>query len=282
MKQLLPAGANWSAFGIGAAHFPMVAQAVILGGHVRVGLEDNLYLAAASSRPATRRSSSAPCGSSATSAPRSPRPPRRARSSARLSGTDCAMSTARRDAAEADMTADAGRGVSAEVVVRAARQGAGADDRLAAQPGARAARAEARRAAALRDHARAAPDRARHPRLRAPLDVAPRMDARTSGWRSPPGSTRRRSPTSRRGCRPICRTTASGSSSRPPPLCSRPGALRKPLYARGVAILGETGARRARRHPRLLLPGRADPQRLRARPSRRFRAGARRRSDGEA
>ncbi len=45
MKNLVPAGANWSAFGVGAQHFPMAAQAVILGGHVRVGLEDNLYLA---------------------------------------------------------------------------------------------------------------------------------------------------------------------------------------------------------------------------------------------
>jgi uncharacterized protein (DUF849 family) len=44
MKQLVPPGANWSAFGIGSQQFPMVAQAVILGGHVRVGLEDNLYL----------------------------------------------------------------------------------------------------------------------------------------------------------------------------------------------------------------------------------------------
>lgn len=44
MKQLLPPGANWSAFGIASREFPMVAQAVILGGHVRVGLEDNLYL----------------------------------------------------------------------------------------------------------------------------------------------------------------------------------------------------------------------------------------------
>ncbi|MDR6759368.1 uncharacterized protein (DUF849 family) [Mycoplana sp. BE70] len=40
----LPPKAVWSAFGIGAAQFPMAAQAVILGGHVRVGLEDNLYL----------------------------------------------------------------------------------------------------------------------------------------------------------------------------------------------------------------------------------------------
>lgn len=45
MRQLLPAGSNWSAFGISAQHFPMVAQAAILGGHVRVGLEDSLYMA---------------------------------------------------------------------------------------------------------------------------------------------------------------------------------------------------------------------------------------------
>ena len=44
MKQLLPADAIWSAFGIARDEFAMVAQAVILGGHVRVGLEDNLYL----------------------------------------------------------------------------------------------------------------------------------------------------------------------------------------------------------------------------------------------
>jgi uncharacterized protein (DUF849 family) len=45
LKALVPAGAVWSAFGISRQQFPMVAQAVILGGHVRVGLEDNLYLA---------------------------------------------------------------------------------------------------------------------------------------------------------------------------------------------------------------------------------------------
>jgi len=44
LKQLVPAGGIWSAFGISRFQFPMVAQAVILGGHVRVGLEDNLYL----------------------------------------------------------------------------------------------------------------------------------------------------------------------------------------------------------------------------------------------
>ena len=44
MRSLLPEGATWSAFGIGRQQFPMVAEAVRLGGHVRVGLEDNLYL----------------------------------------------------------------------------------------------------------------------------------------------------------------------------------------------------------------------------------------------
>jgi uncharacterized protein (DUF849 family) len=44
MKSLLPDEATWSAFGIGRQQFPIVAEAVRLGGHVRVGLEDNLYL----------------------------------------------------------------------------------------------------------------------------------------------------------------------------------------------------------------------------------------------
>jgi uncharacterized protein (DUF849 family) len=45
MQRLLPAGATWFAFGVGPRQFPMVGQAVLLGGNVRVGLEDNLYLA---------------------------------------------------------------------------------------------------------------------------------------------------------------------------------------------------------------------------------------------
>ncbi len=40
----LPEGARWSAFGVGSSQFPMVAQSLILGGNVRVGLEDNLYI----------------------------------------------------------------------------------------------------------------------------------------------------------------------------------------------------------------------------------------------
>ena len=44
MKDNLPPGAIWAGFGIGRMQMPMVAQAVLLGGNVRVGLEDNLYL----------------------------------------------------------------------------------------------------------------------------------------------------------------------------------------------------------------------------------------------
>lgn len=44
MRGLLPAGCTWFAFGISLHQFPMAAQAVLLGGHVRVGMEDNLYL----------------------------------------------------------------------------------------------------------------------------------------------------------------------------------------------------------------------------------------------
>ena len=43
-RNLLPHGAIWSAFGIGRAEFPMVAQAWLYGGHVRVGMEDNIFL----------------------------------------------------------------------------------------------------------------------------------------------------------------------------------------------------------------------------------------------
>jgi len=44
MADMLPDGAEWAGFGISRMEMPMVAQAVLLGGHVRVGLEDNLYL----------------------------------------------------------------------------------------------------------------------------------------------------------------------------------------------------------------------------------------------
>jgi len=44
MRDLLPEGAIWASFGVSRFQFPMAALAVILGGHVRVGLEDNLYM----------------------------------------------------------------------------------------------------------------------------------------------------------------------------------------------------------------------------------------------
>ena len=44
MRSMLPKDSFWTGFGIGSQQFPMVAQAVLLGGHIRVGLEDNLYI----------------------------------------------------------------------------------------------------------------------------------------------------------------------------------------------------------------------------------------------
>ncbi len=44
LRSLAPADAEWAAFGIGPRQFPMVAMAAAAGGHVRVGLEDNLDL----------------------------------------------------------------------------------------------------------------------------------------------------------------------------------------------------------------------------------------------
>jgi uncharacterized protein (DUF849 family) len=44
MRNLLPANSPWFAFGISLHQFPMVAQTVLLGGHPRDGMEDNIYL----------------------------------------------------------------------------------------------------------------------------------------------------------------------------------------------------------------------------------------------
>ena len=44
MVNELPDGCNWAGFAIGRMEFPMVSQAAMLGGNIRVGLEDNLYL----------------------------------------------------------------------------------------------------------------------------------------------------------------------------------------------------------------------------------------------
>lgn len=44
MRDKLPKNAHWSAFGIGRMQMPVAIQSMLLGGNVRVGLEDNLYL----------------------------------------------------------------------------------------------------------------------------------------------------------------------------------------------------------------------------------------------
>lgn len=44
MIESLPSGATWTASGIGRHEFEMAAYAILLGGHVRVGMEDNIYL----------------------------------------------------------------------------------------------------------------------------------------------------------------------------------------------------------------------------------------------
>ncbi|MCE7010451.1 3-keto-5-aminohexanoate cleavage protein [Kibdelosporangium philippinense] len=44
MVHMLPADAQWASFAIGRDQLKWVAHSALLGGHVRVGLEDNLYL----------------------------------------------------------------------------------------------------------------------------------------------------------------------------------------------------------------------------------------------
>ncbi len=46
LKSLIPSGSTWSAFGIGKNHIPILLASIAMGGHVRVGLEDNLYFKA--------------------------------------------------------------------------------------------------------------------------------------------------------------------------------------------------------------------------------------------
>lgn len=40
---LLPKGSTWTVSGVGAAQLPLAVHAILMGGHVRVGLEDNIY-----------------------------------------------------------------------------------------------------------------------------------------------------------------------------------------------------------------------------------------------
>jgi 3-keto-5-aminohexanoate cleavage enzyme len=44
LSESIPAGSTWTVAGIGMAEIPLATAAIAMGGHVRVGLEDNLYL----------------------------------------------------------------------------------------------------------------------------------------------------------------------------------------------------------------------------------------------
>ena len=44
LSESIPPGSTWSVAGIGTAEIPLTTAAIIMGGHVRVGLEDNLYM----------------------------------------------------------------------------------------------------------------------------------------------------------------------------------------------------------------------------------------------
>ncbi|MFO8090930.1 MAG: 3-keto-5-aminohexanoate cleavage protein [Desulfatiglandaceae bacterium] len=44
MQRRLPSGAQWSALGVGPLQLPLNTHALLMGGHVRVGFEDNIYL----------------------------------------------------------------------------------------------------------------------------------------------------------------------------------------------------------------------------------------------
>ena len=43
MQEMIPETATWSIVGIGRANLPLSVQALVMGGHIRVGMEDNIY-----------------------------------------------------------------------------------------------------------------------------------------------------------------------------------------------------------------------------------------------
>lgn len=44
LKSLIPEGSTWSTFGVGKGAVPIMLTAIALGGHVRIGMEDNIFL----------------------------------------------------------------------------------------------------------------------------------------------------------------------------------------------------------------------------------------------
>ncbi len=45
LKNLISPEATWSALGIGSGHIPIMLAAIAMGGHIRVGMEDNVFYA---------------------------------------------------------------------------------------------------------------------------------------------------------------------------------------------------------------------------------------------
>ena len=43
MAESVPEGSTWTATGVGKAQIQLATAAILMGGHVRVGLEDNIY-----------------------------------------------------------------------------------------------------------------------------------------------------------------------------------------------------------------------------------------------
>ena len=44
MEGSIPRGSTFTVSGIGRSEFQMAAMAIVMGGHVRVGFEDNVYI----------------------------------------------------------------------------------------------------------------------------------------------------------------------------------------------------------------------------------------------
>lgn len=44
LRSIMPEGSTWAACGISAGHLPIMMATIAMGGHLRVGLEDNLYM----------------------------------------------------------------------------------------------------------------------------------------------------------------------------------------------------------------------------------------------
>jgi len=70
----LPEGSTWSAFGCGPTADLIMAMAITMGGHVRVGMEDNVYISKACWPSTTSSSSRRPSAWRPSSTARSPLP----------------------------------------------------------------------------------------------------------------------------------------------------------------------------------------------------------------